>query len=131
MIALDTSALVAVMKLEPERSRYLEAISASDLCLISSVTLLEVHLVTFGLFGSAGVDRLDQWLATFRLEVVPFDEILAAAAFAAFKIYGKGVHSKARLNICDCASYALAKTRGLPLLFKGDDFAATDIVAAA
>ena len=70
------------------------------------------------------------WLATFNPEIVAFDEVQASAAFVAFKTYGKGIHSKAKLNFGDCASYALAKSQNLPLLFKGDDFAATDIMAA-
>ena len=58
---------------------------------------------------------------------VAFDDPMAEAAFDAFKRYGKGQGGKAQLNIIDCAAYALAKTRDLPLLFKGNDFAATDI----
>jgi ribonuclease VapC len=59
--------------------------------------------------------------------VVPFDEPMAEAAFEAFKRYGKGQGHKAQFNIIDCAAYALAKARNLPLLFKGNDFAATDV----
>ena len=87
-------------------------------------------MVTFGLFHADGIARLSNWLQLFTPEIVPFDHVQAAAAFAAFQTYGKGIHSKARLNFGDCASYALAKTRNLPLLFKGGDFAATAIVAA-
>ena len=94
---------------------------------MSSVTLLETRMVTFARHGAAGSDLLEAWLDTFSPEIVPFDDVQADAAFAAFRAYGKGIHPAARLNFCDCASYALAKTRGLPLLFKGDDFAATDI----
>jgi ribonuclease VapC len=61
------------------------------------------------------------------IAVVPFDEPMAEAAFDAFKRYGKGQGHRAQLNIIDCAAYALAKTRDLPLLFKGNDFASTDI----
>ena len=110
--------------------RYLEAIANADRCLISAVTLLETRMVTFGRFGAAGADRLAAWLATFAPEIVAFDEAQTDAAFAAFATYGKGVHAKAKLNFGDCAAYALAKSQNLPLLFKGDDFAATDIVAA-
>jgi ribonuclease VapC len=69
-------------------------------------------------------------LATFNPEIIAFDDVQRIAAFAAFKFYGKGQNSDARLNFGDCASYALAKTRNVPLLFKSNDFAATDIVAA-
>jgi ribonuclease VapC len=131
MIAVDTSALIAIANHEPERRRFLEIIAGADGCQISAVALLETRIVIFARFGTAGADRLAEWLATFKPEIVTFDEAQTDAAFAAFKTYGKGIHSQARLNFGDCASYALAKTRGLPLLYKGNDFAATDIVAAA
>ncbi|UVO30541.1 type II toxin-antitoxin system VapC family toxin [Bradyrhizobium arachidis] len=59
-------------------------------------------------------------------EIVPFDEAQARSALEAFDRFGKGLHSKARLNLADCASYAQAKSMKAPLLFKGDDFSATD-----
>lgn len=130
MIVVDTSALIAITNHEPERQRLLEVIAGADLCLISALSLFETRIVTFGRFGPAGADRLAEWLATFNPEIVAFDEVQTDAAFTAFKTYGKGVHAKAKLNFGDCASYALAKTRDLPLLYKGDDFAATDIGAA-
>jgi ribonuclease VapC len=58
---------------------------------------------------------------------MPFDEVQARAALVAFAHYGKGIDPSARLNLADCAAYALAKTTGAPLLFKGTDFSATDI----
>jgi ribonuclease VapC len=64
------------------------------------------------------------------ITIAPFDSTTAEAAFDAFKRYGKGRGHKAQLNIIDCAAYALAKTRNLPLLYKGNDFAATDIEPA-
>ena len=94
------------------------------------MTLLEARLVTFDRFGSAGVDQLALWLASFSPEIVAFDEGQADTAFKAFQSYGKGVHPKAKLNMGDCASYALAKSQNAPLLFKGLDFAATDLVPA-
>ena len=60
-------------------------------------------------------------------EIVPFDEAQAREALAAFGRSGKGIDPKARLNLSDCAAYALAKTLDSPLLFKGDDFTATDV----
>lgn len=85
MIAIDTSALIAVINHEPERPRFLEIIASADRCLISTVTLLETRILTFGRFGHGGVDRLSQWLASFDPEIVAFDVILADAAFTAFK----------------------------------------------
>ena len=63
-------------------------------------------------------------------EIIPFDQIAAQAALEAFKTFGKGIHSKARLNLCDCAAYALSKSLNAPLLFKGHDFAETDVEIA-
>ena len=97
---------------------------------MSAVSLLEIRMVTFGRFGTVGLDRLSALFETMNLEIMPFGEAQANAAFAAFVIYGKGVHAKARLNMGDCASYALAKSLNAPLLFKGEDFAATDVVPA-
>jgi ribonuclease VapC len=77
--------------------------------------------------GRVAVERLWQLFADNEIEIFPFDEAQVRAAAAAFDRYGKGIHSKARLNLSDCAAYALAKTMNAPLLFKGDDFAETDV----
>ena len=66
-------------------------------------------------------------LADNDFEVVAFDETQAREALAAFGRYGKGIDPQARLNLSDCAAYALARSMDLPLLFKGDDFTATDV----
>ena len=131
MIVIDTSALIAVINHEPERQRFLEIIADSDKCLISALTLLEARMVAFGRYGVTGNERLTAWLESFAPEIVAFDDAQAAASFASFMVYGKGIHSQARLNLGDCAAHALAKSRNAPLLFKGTDFSATDIVAAA
>jgi ribonuclease VapC len=77
--------------------------------------------------GRAAVARLWETLADNDIEIYPFDEAQVRAAAAAFDRYGKGINPKARLNLSDCAAYALAKTLNAPLLFKGDDFAETDV----
>ena len=130
MIAIDTSALVAIINNELERENFLRIINDADSILLSTVSLLETRLVAFGRLIVASVERVNNLLASISPELVPFDLAQSEAAFAAFMADGKGVNSKARLNFGDCASYALAKTRGVPLLFKGNDFAATDIPAA-
>lgn len=130
MIVVDTSALIAVTNHEPERPHFLTVIADADRCLISAVTLLETRIVTLTRFGDAGIDHLAEWLASFAPEIVAFDRQMADAALSAFKRYGKGMQSPARLNFGDCAAYALAQNRDLPLLYKGDDFAATDIRSA-
>ena len=92
-----------------------------------AVTLLETQIVLVSRSGSGSIPILRELIERAGIAVVPFDEPLAEAAFEAFKRYGKGQGHKAQLNIIDCAAYALAKTRDLPLLFKGNDFGATDI----
>ena len=129
MIVVDTSALIAITNHEPERQRFLEILAQVDKCFFSAVTLLETRMVTLGRFGRPGTDRLSEWFAVLKPTIVAFDVVQADAAFAAFQIYGKGVHPKARLNMGDCAAYALAKTYNLPLLFKGEDFLSTDVAS--
>jgi ribonuclease VapC len=127
MIVIDSSALMAVILFEPEREKFIDIISTADRCAISSVTLLEAQIVAFRRLKNAGSMQLDRFLAGVAPETVPFDDTQSALAFQAFKTYGKGIHPKARLNFGDCASYALAKSRNVPLLYNGNDFAATDI----
>jgi ribonuclease VapC len=88
---------------------------------------LETQIVLFSRSGSNSISILHELIERGGIMVVPFDEPMAEAAFDAFKRYGKGQGHKAQLNIIDCAAYALAKTRDVPLLYKGNDFTATDI----
>jgi ribonuclease VapC len=92
--------------------------------------MLETQIVLFSRSGAASIPILQDLMQRASIAVVPFDESVAEAAFDAFKRYGKGRGHRAQLNVIDCAAYALAKTRDLPLLFKGDDFASTDIRSA-
>jgi len=130
LIVVDTSALVAILRREPEADDFLRIIIHSGSCLVLSVSIMEASLV---LAGREGDDTswlgLDQLIARAGIEVVPQDRLLAEITREAFLRFGKGRHP-ARLNMGDCAAYALARSRGLPLLFKGGDFSKTDIVAA-
>ncbi|WP_317135280.1 type II toxin-antitoxin system VapC family toxin [Nguyenibacter vanlangensis] len=126
---LDTSVLVAILRGEPDADEFLTRIVATDRCLLSSVSLLETSMVLAG--RSPSLDAwtgLDQLVEAAGVEIVPFSADQAALAREAFLRFGKGRHP-AGLNFGDCASYALAKIRNLPLLFKGDDFSQTDLVA--
>ena len=96
---------------------------------MSAVNAHETACILRGRHGVAAVAEFWQWLADNEIEIVPFDEVQVRAAAVAFDRYGKGIHSKARLNLADCAAYALAMTMNAPLLFKGDDFTATDVRA--
>ena len=104
-------------------------LSASVLT-ISSVTMLEARMVLYSRHGTEAVRELDEMIENTGVIVVAFDRILGDAAFEAFRRYGKGQGHPAQLNIIDCAAYALAKVRSEPLLFKGTDFANTDIIPA-
>jgi ribonuclease VapC len=95
--------------------------------LISAATFLETKMVILGRFGPHAIADFTLLIDEMAPEAIPLDASLANAAFATFERFGKGRHSKAALNFCDCITYALAKARGAPLLFKGADFFATDV----
>lgn len=124
-MVLDTSSLVAILSGEPEQQAFIQAIEQSDVRLVSAATLLEASIVIETRYGSAGAHHLDRLLERAEVEVVPVDGEQASAARAAWRRYGKG--HPAALNFGDCFSYALAVTRGEPLLFKGNDFSQTDV----
>ena len=131
MIVVDSSALLAILRREPEADSFLQIIAAADGCLLSSVSLLETSMVLAGRTGdTASWAELDALIARAAMQVVAQDARLAEEARTAFLRYGKGRHAAA-LNLGDCASYAVAKGHSLPLLFKGNDFAKTDLKAAA
>lgn len=132
MIAIDTSALIAIHGREAERHRFVRTISDAGRSLISAGTVLEASLVLMGRspFPEAICTRLHRWLVRAGIEIVPMDAEQVSVAQGAFLRYGKGRNPKAALNFGDCISYALAKTMRLPLLFKGNDFTHTDIEPA-
>jgi len=127
-LVVDTSAIVACLVKEPERQRFMSVLALAERSVLSSVNLLEARIV---LTGSKGLPRdwVEEFFANEQIEIVSFDETLSNLAFEAYRRYGKGRHA-ARLNMGDCAAYALAKARGWPLLFKGDDFSQTDVERA-
>ena len=134
MIVVDSSALVAILRGEPEADGFLRAVASASGCLVSSVSLLETSMVLAGRAG--GEERwleLDELIARARMTIVAQDAELARAARAAraaFLRFGKGRH-KAALNMAECASYAVARVHNLPLLIKGEGFPCTDLVSAA
>lgn len=130
MIVVDSSALVAIFEHESDAAIYASAILQADRLLISAVNVHETGMVLRARRGPTAERYLWRFLLDDNdFEIVPFDEAQARAALAAFGRYGKGIDAKARLNLADCAAYALAKSTGSPLLFKGDDFAVTDVKA--
>jgi ribonuclease VapC len=127
MIVIDSSVPIAILEHEPERSDFFRAIANADRRLISAVSYQETGQVIFSRRGANGVRDLEELIELMQAEIVPHDRALADFSIEAFKRYGKGIHPDARLNFCDCAAYALAITHQAPLLFKGADFAATDV----
>jgi ribonuclease VapC len=125
-MVIDTSAVAAVLFDEPDHRRYADAIEAATTRLISAVTRVELALVVEGRKGEAGRGRLERFLALVGADVVSVTAQHAELAIEAFRRFGKGRHP-AGLNIGDCFAYALAKATDQPLLFKGADFAKTDV----
>ena len=129
MIVVDTSALVAIAFGELERDAFVSAIEGSDTALISTVSVVEARMVVHGRRGERAVVLLDGLLKLPVFELVPPGPLEMDAAYAAFVVFGKGSGHPAGLNFGDVFSYALAKVRGLPLLYKGGDFSQTDLVS--
>lgn len=130
MMVADTSALIAIILAEPERERFTAAIAAAERVLVSVATVVEAKMVLHGRGGKALAKAIDLLLGSGRFEVIGIEPDHAVIAHRAFATYGKGSGHPARLNFGDLFSYALAKARGLPLLYKGEDFVHTDIAAA-
>jgi ribonuclease VapC len=130
-MVVDTSALIAILNNEPERAAFLDKIKQADRCFISALSLYEAELVALSRLGEQGLDQLTQLVDELGFSVVPFDRPQADLCAAAYRRFGKGSGSAASLNLCDCAAYTLATSLNFPLLFKGQDFAATDVIAAA
>ena len=128
-MVIDTSAIIAILFDEPERKRFTELLESADARLVSAVTRVEAAFVVEGRKGDAGRERLDRFFQVTDPEIVSVTPEQAEIAVDAFRRFGRGRHPAA-LNISDCFTYALAKATGEKLLFKGGDFARTDITAA-
>jgi ribonuclease VapC len=126
-VIVDSSAIIAILRGEPERREFEDVVLAGRSA-ISVVGLVECAIVLRGV--GADETRLDDLVARLRLESAPVDLAQAAAARDAHRRFGKGTGHPARLNFGDCFAYALAKTSGRPLLYKGGDFSLTDIEPA-
>ena len=127
---LDTSALLALLFHESEAEAIAKAIAADPRRLASAFTVLETGIVAEARKGEAGGRELDLLLHRIGLECVPFTASHGEVARDAWRRFGKGRHP-ANLNIGDCCAYALSRISGEPLLFKGEDFARTDVIRAA
>jgi ribonuclease VapC len=125
-VVVDTSALIAVLNMDPESARLAAAMEADPNRLISAATVVEAGVVIEARYGSAGGRELDVLIVKASLSIEAVTAQQVEVAREAWRRYGKGRHS-AGLNFGDCFSYALARVTGEPLLFKGDHFTHTDI----
>ena len=127
---VDTSAVLAILFDEPDADRYARAIAAAPRCRMSVAGFLEVAIVLESRAGSEAAHELDRFLERAAIELAPVTADHAQTARRAWRRFGKGNHP-AGLNFGDCLAYALAEATGEPLLFKGGDFARTDVEAAS
>ncbi len=129
MIAVDTSAILAMILDEPESDAFALIVS-SNTCLISAATVVECHSVVVGRFGLGSHNVVDLYITKNGINIVDFDKDQLEAAKKARLSFGRGTGHPAQLNYGDMFSYALAKTYNIPLLFKGNDFIHTDVIPA-
>jgi ribonuclease VapC len=128
-MVIDTSAIIAILNLELEATILADAIASDSVRLMSMGTALELSIIVKARKEEAGIRELDFFLYKAAINLVNFDENQLKIARYAFENYGKG-RNPASLNFGDCFAYALSKTSGQPLLFKGNDFPQTDVAVA-
>jgi ribonuclease VapC len=126
-VIVDTSALIAILKVEPDGVLYEQALASSPVNRISAATYLEASIVLDRARDPVASLRLDELLEVGEFTIEPVTPTQARIARAAYREFGKGSGHRAALNFGDCFAYALARELGEPLLFKGDDFKHTDI----
>ena len=127
---VDTSVLIAILLDEPERLVFANALGDAESRRMSAATLLETAIVIDGNRDAILSRKLDQLLARMAIAIEPVTEAQVHIARAAYRDFGKGSGHPAQLNFGDCFSYALAKDKSEPLLFKGTDFGKTDVKVA-
>ena len=129
MIVIDASAICAIVLGEPERESFTAAIIESQRALVAPIQVWEAAVTITQRTALDGLGEVDRLRARLAVEIATLGESETRLAFNAWRTFGKGRHP-AQLNLGDCFAYALAKSRDLPLLFKGADFAMTDIRSA-
>jgi ribonuclease VapC len=125
-VIVDTSAIVAILRREAEGPAFFDRVVEASRPAMSAAALVETAMVIEGRGGRQAGAGLDSFLARAGIEIVAVTADTARLAREAWRVWGKGNHP-ARLNFGDCFAYALARERGEPLLFKGEDFARTDV----
>jgi len=129
----DASALVAILIEEPDFPLYAEALRQSFGTMVTEFVTMETGLVLMrarGLRAEETFDKIERLYKHFAIERIPLTSAMILTALKASERYGKGRGHPAQLNMGDCLSYGAARTLGLPLLYKGNDFARTDIASA-
>jgi ribonuclease VapC len=129
MIVVDTSVLVAILREEADAADWIDLFDRTSKSLMSVVSYVETSMVIYGRASDMDPNEVTDLIEALQIEIMPVSLEQGEAAVAAFLRYGKGRH-RAGLNLADCFSYALAKIRRAPLLYKGNDFAMTDMVPA-
>ena len=127
---IDTSALIAILRDEPEAIACAKAIEGAARRRISAANFVEAAIVIDGSRDPIASRRFDDLVTAAQLMIEPVTEAQARIAREAYRDFGRGSGHPAKLNFGDCFAYALAKSSGEALLFKGDDFAHTDITVA-
>jgi ribonuclease VapC len=127
---IDTSALIAILRAEPDASRYAGAIEAAGTRWLSAANFVEATAVIDASRDPIASRKFDDLLTEAEISIVAVTEDQAQIAREAYRDFGRGSGHPARLNLGDCFAYALAKAHGQPLLFKGDDFGHTDLTPA-
>jgi ribonuclease VapC len=127
---LDTSALLAILRSEPEERRFIEAIEESAGPRMSAVNFVEAAVVIDSSRDPIASRRFDDLLREAAVTIEPVTQTQAIIARQAYRDFGKGSGHPARLDFGDCFAYALAKETAEPLLFKGNDFPQTDVTPA-
>lgn len=127
---VDTSALIAILRDEPEAAACAKAIEAASHRRISAANFVEAAIVIDGSRDPVASRRFDDLLKEAQLVLEPVTSAQARIAREAYRDFGRGSGHPAKLNFGDCFAYALARTTGEPLLFKGNDFTHTDVTPA-
>jgi ribonuclease VapC len=126
---VDTSALLAVLLEESDAEKFLDVVLDAGYVRVSAASAVELGMLAISRIGADAEEAVELLLARIDAEIVPVDATQVAFAWQAFRTYGKG-RDRARLNFGDCFPYALCKALNEPLLYKGGDFARTDVAAA-
>ena len=124
---VDSSAVIAILRDEPERAEFNRALENAESCRISAVNFVEAAIVTDGSRDPILSRKFDDLFRQAKIAIEPVTALHARIAREAYRDFGKGSGHAARLNLGDCFAYALAKVAGEPLLYKGEDFGKTDL----